>query len=684
MTENHDYNTPGRGTENWGEALNENFRSLDRDVTVRDTESSRTTYEPQDGALFVATDTGRQFVGDGDRWREVPTSVPVVDADPNSPAVGQLWLNRAEGVLRLQAPSGTADLWSSDSGSGGGGPLEDFESQSLSAYRGDVDGFEVTEDAIADAASLRGTGADAAIASTTVETPRGREYRCRFVPGTESYQQFLVNVQRPGQPKAACYAVFVGNEWEDVALQERQGDNRTDLVSADYRFTPGTEYVVGIASTADRVWATLYDADGTRLARTPSMQSNTHTGGTLGFGVGTATGVRWDHVTGRAAGTAPPVDDDPSDSPGDGDGDDGATKGQPPMHGVWPHGWYYSNDTPRTGRAAIEPVIEELGAPQIVGNTTSTNSQKVSKFRLERVMPTADTPWDHMYVVLSMVDNEYVRNEFSGSKEEKTRQALEEVAAGQHDDTYRTLARNARELGIEEQLVLRVAPEYNGVGKGGGWQPDAAVGHPDVWKRAFRRTAAVIWDEAPEILVGISPSVGHSLDIVERSWPGEEYVDYLAVSGPHDEGYGTGYDSEQQLTGEDCDFPNCSRQANDEVFQHAWNYYKTTEFGLDTVAEYSETYDLPIGFPEWGLVMDDNSPAPGRDNPRFIRAMWKWMNEHDVHWQTYFEAKWFGGSFLDDPAVPNSLGVWNNTFRAGSPTDHIAQYRESIDYSNRP
>ena len=72
MTENHNYHTPKEGELDWHIPLNENFENLDRTVTVRDTEDARDSYEPYADALFVATDTGERFIGDGESWVPLP------------------------------------------------------------------------------------------------------------------------------------------------------------------------------------------------------------------------------------------------------------------------------------------------------------------------------------------------------------------------------------------------------------------------------------------------------------------------------------------------------------------------------------------------------------------------------------------------------------------------------------
>lgn len=74
MTDNHNYNTPARGTTDWDVPLNENFRDIDADVPITDTDANKTNYTPNSGQLFFATDTKTLYVGDGSSWTD-PTDL---------------------------------------------------------------------------------------------------------------------------------------------------------------------------------------------------------------------------------------------------------------------------------------------------------------------------------------------------------------------------------------------------------------------------------------------------------------------------------------------------------------------------------------------------------------------------------------------------------------------------------
>ncbi|MFB6372909.1 MAG: hypothetical protein ABEN55_07290 [Bradymonadaceae bacterium] len=102
---------------------------------------------------------------------------------------------------------------------------------------------------------------------------------------------------------------------------------------------------------------------------------------------------------------------------------------------------------------------------------------------------------------------------------------------------------------------------------------------------------------------------------------------------------------------------------NEKKFKQAWR-------------QFAEQHDLPIAFMEWGLK--NKNKWSGGDNPRFIRVMYEWMVDHNVHFQTEFEAKgkdWH----LSSGNVPDSLSAYQDTFKSGAPRDYIAESRSGSD-----
>jgi len=69
-TSNHGYQRPDRGAQDWHVPLNENFARIDTDVEIKDAAENLSDYDPKEGAKFLATDSRRIFLGDGDQWLE--------------------------------------------------------------------------------------------------------------------------------------------------------------------------------------------------------------------------------------------------------------------------------------------------------------------------------------------------------------------------------------------------------------------------------------------------------------------------------------------------------------------------------------------------------------------------------------------------------------------------------------
>ena len=74
MTDYHNLNTPEEGAADWHLPLNENFRTIDKKIELRDEAGARSDYPPKAGAKYFATDTGAQWIGDGDEWHRLAST----------------------------------------------------------------------------------------------------------------------------------------------------------------------------------------------------------------------------------------------------------------------------------------------------------------------------------------------------------------------------------------------------------------------------------------------------------------------------------------------------------------------------------------------------------------------------------------------------------------------------------
>lgn len=77
-TNNHGFGKPtlDGDTDVWGEILNqETIDKLEERVTIVDTNANRTNYTAYADALFIASDTGQVYTGDGASWNELDIDV---------------------------------------------------------------------------------------------------------------------------------------------------------------------------------------------------------------------------------------------------------------------------------------------------------------------------------------------------------------------------------------------------------------------------------------------------------------------------------------------------------------------------------------------------------------------------------------------------------------------------------
>ena len=110
-TPNHSYNVPNEGAQDWHVPLNENFRQYDTDIELRGPQGDLTTNTPTEGAKYLATDTGRIYVGDGNQWVETLAlprlSAPTIAGNAGSVVLGSS-ANTADADGAVVAGGGSA------------------------------------------------------------------------------------------------------------------------------------------------------------------------------------------------------------------------------------------------------------------------------------------------------------------------------------------------------------------------------------------------------------------------------------------------------------------------------------------------------------------------------------------------------------------------------------------------
>ena len=73
QTPNHDLNLYETGDTDWSHRPD--METIEQRLVIRDEEDSLDSYTPHDGALFIATDTGVVYDGDGGDWQKAALSL---------------------------------------------------------------------------------------------------------------------------------------------------------------------------------------------------------------------------------------------------------------------------------------------------------------------------------------------------------------------------------------------------------------------------------------------------------------------------------------------------------------------------------------------------------------------------------------------------------------------------------
>ena len=153
-------------------------------------------------------------------------------------------------------------------------------------------------------------------------------------------------------------------------------------------------------------------------------------------------------------------------------------------------------------------------------------------------------------------------------------------------------------------------------------------------------------------------SVPDAVGMLERSYPGNDYVDYIAFD--QYDWYIPPYASTPAY------FTSADENFRRAIQMEAWNNMVNYPAGMNWFAAFAKQQGKPLAIPEWGVWYRDESEGSdwnqaGGDNPYFIGQMFNWINDNDVAFNSYFM---YGDSnLLDTVKFPLSnaefLDLWN-------------------------
>jgi len=211
--------------------------------------------------------------------------------------------------------------------------------------------------------------------------------------------------------------------------------------------------------------------------------------------------------------------------------------------------------------------------------------------------------------------------------------SLEEGAKGTYNEHFRKLAENLVKFGLDD-TILRLGPEFNA-----GWTNHRALhkeaAFAEYWRQIVNTMRAVpgagklqfCWNPANNLVQG---------DAL-KSWPGEEYVDYIGVDVYDQSRFPGTYPILVD------DLPEDIRQRREA----AWNnwIFDAKRQGLAMWSDFARKHHRPLAIPEWGVVNRKDGYG-GMDNPYFIEQMYKFITDpvNNVAFHCYFQASNSDGS----------------------------------------
>ena len=137
---------------------------------------------------------------------------------------------------------------------------------------------------------------------------------------------------------------------------------------------------------------------------------------------------------------------------------------------------------------------------------------------------------------------------------------------------------------------------------------------PAAYAGAFRHAVTAMRTAAGQHFT-FDWSVAPSYPDPGQAYPGDAYVDIVSA-----------------------DLYDDTWAVNPKDHAASWNRFLTEPTGLNWLAGFTQQHGKRIAFPEWGLNWRCDGHG-GDDDPYFIDQMRSWINNHDVAYETYFNAE---------------------------------------------
>jgi Glycosyl hydrolase family 26 len=242
-------------------------------------------------------------------------------------------------------------------------------------------------------------------------------------------------------------------------------------------------------------------------------------------------------------------------------------------------------------------------------------------------------------------------------------------AAGQYDSHYVTLANNLAKYGLLS-AYLRLGWEMDG-----SWYPwaaNAGSGKEASYAACFRRIVTVMRQAQPtnswKFVFNPTTDGGRSLAWLEKTWPGDAYVDVLGVDH-----YDASWAANTYPYPSNCDAAcRLARQKN------AW---ASNEGNLNRLRDFALARGKPLAFPEWGVITRSDGHGGG-DDPYFMQKMHEFIAnpankvDHHIYMNVSNESQQY------DSRITDYATRWDGTGPTRFPLS-AAKYKELFGPGSR-
>lgn len=184
-------------------------------------------------------------------------------------------------------------------------------------------------------------------------------------------------------------------------------------------------------------------------------------------------------------------------------------------------------------------------------------------------------------------------------------ESLADIAAGSHDDVFRTIAQQLVDNG-RDVTIIRIGWEANGDWFDWSATPDTAQDYI----AAFRRVAGIMKEVSPNFVIDFDigcatkmPGQSDRLDSLTLLYPGDDVVDLIGCDT---------YDWHTSRSTDEASWELTKRPRN--------------AAGIADVADFAREHGKGLSYPEWGPASTDVDGVG--DNPFFIEKMRSFFEEN--------------------------------------------------------